>query len=42
MNQNKSDKINVEAKEFRSKTTAAVIASAKIKDVAEHDDTGND
>ena len=42
MNQNKSDKINVEAKEFRSMTTAAVIALAKIKDVAEHDDTDND
>ena len=42
MNQNKSDKIHVEAKEFRSKRAAAVIASATIKDVSEHDDTDND
>ena len=40
--QYESDKINVEAKEFRPKRTAAAIASAKIKDIIEHDDWDND
>ena len=33
--------LNVEAKEFRSKRTAGAIALAKIKDRAQHDDSGN-
>ena len=40
MKQYKSDKkkLNRETKEFRPKRKAAAIASAKIKDVVEHDD----
>ena len=32
-------KLNVEVKDFCPKRTLAAIASAKIKDVAEHDDS---
>ena len=35
-------KLNVEAKQFRPKKTAAAITSAKIKDIAELDDLDND
>ena len=35
-------KLNVKAKEFRPKTTAGAIALAKIKDIAEHDDSEKD
>ena len=35
-------KLNVEAKEFCPKRTAGAIALAKIKDIAEHDDSDND
>ena len=35
-------KINVEAKKFRPKKTAAAIASAKIKDITERNDSDND
>ena len=40
----KSDKrkLNVEGTEFRSKRTAVVIALAKTKEVAEHDESDND
>ena len=42
--QNESDnnKLNAEAKEFRPKRIAGAIASAKIKDISEHDDSNND
>ena len=42
--QHESDKkkLNVEAEEFRPKRTAGAIALAKIKDIAEHDDSDND
>ena len=42
--QHESDKkkLNVEAKEFRPKRTAGAIALAQIKDIAEHNDSGND
>ena len=42
--QHESDKkkLNVEAKEFHPKRTAGAIALAKIKDIAEHDDSDND
>ena len=42
--QHESDKkkLNVEAKEFRPKKTTGAIALAKIKDIAEYDDSGND
>ena len=35
-------KLNVEAKESCPKRTAGAIALAKIKDIAEHDDSDND
>ena len=39
--QQESDKkkLNVESKEFRPKRTAGAIASAKINDITEHDDS---
>ena len=42
--QHESDKkkLNVEAREFHSKRTAGATALAKIKDIAEHDDSEND
>ena len=42
--QHESDKkkLNVEAKESRPKRTAGAIALAKIKDIAEHNDSEND
>ena len=41
--QHESDKkLNVKAKEFRPKRTEGAIALAKIKDIAEHDDSDND
>ena len=42
--QHESDKkkLNVEAKEFRPEGTAGAIALAKIKDIAENDDSDND
>ena len=35
-------KLNVEVKEFRPNRTTGAIALAKIKDIAEHDDSEND
>ena len=42
--QHESDKkkLNVEAKKIRPKRTAGAIVSAKIKDIAEHDDSDSD
>ena len=42
--QHESDKrkLNVEGKEFCPKRTAGAITLTKIKDIAEHDDSGND
>ena len=42
--QNESDnnKLNAEAKEFRPNRIAVAIASAKVKDISEHDDSNND